>query len=67
MKSIKIAKKESEVDRQLITKFGEAVYSYSEVEAVFIRVEFKDGSSISYKRDESEDKIETLLDDSLDE
>jgi len=59
MKTIKIEKGESKVNRRLVTRFGEAVYSCPEVKSVRISVEFKDGSSIAFRRCEDEDIFDT--------
>ena len=45
----------SKVSRELITKFGESIYQNDEIRAISVKVEFKDGSAISFSRDEDED------------
>ena len=60
MKTLKIDKEDSKVNRQLITKFGQTIYEQDEVRAVSIRVNFKDGSSIAYKRAEDQDLMEKM-------
>jgi hypothetical protein len=61
MKIYKIQKGDSKVTRKLISKFGESIYHYPEVKSVFIRVNFKDGSTIGFKRDEEEDTFDELI------
>ena len=63
MKTIKLEKEDSKVTRKLITKFGESVYSCSEVSSVFVRVNFKDGSSIAFKRDEETDDFDRIMEE----
>jgi hypothetical protein len=61
MKIYKIQKGDSKVTRKLISKFGESIYHYPEVKSVFIKVNFKDGSTLGFKRDEEEDTFDELL------
>jgi len=61
MKTIKQQKEESNLDRHLISKFGESLYHFPEVRAVFIKVHFKDGSAISFRRDEDQDTLDSLF------
>jgi len=61
MKTLKLGKEDSKVTRKLITKFGEMVYGYSEVVSVGIKVDFKDGSSIAFRRDEEEDSFDRMI------
>jgi hypothetical protein len=63
MKTIKVGKEDSGVNRKLISRFGEAIYHDPEVEAVFIKVHFKDGTSISFNRNEEEDEIERMMEE----
>ncbi|MEK6859726.1 MAG: hypothetical protein AABX54_02825 [Nanoarchaeota archaeon] len=53
--------KNSTVDRKIISKFGEAIYSCPEIRSVFIKVNFNDGSSIGFKRDEDEDDFQDFF------
>jgi len=53
--------KNSKVDRKIISNFGEAVYGCPEIRSVFIKVNFKDGSSIGFKRDEDEDDFQDFF------
>ena len=62
MKIAKITKEEEQkVSRKVISKFGEAIYHCPEVSSVFIKVNFKDGSSIGFRRDENEDDFDRLF------
>jgi len=62
MKIAKITKEEEQkVSRKVISKFGEAIYHCPEVSSVFIKINFKDGSSIGFRRDEGEDDFERLF------
>ncbi len=62
MKILKTSVKHSKVDRKLISGFGQTVYHASDVKSVFIRVDFNDGSSMSYSRDEDDDEFNTVTD-----
>ena len=53
--------KNSKVDRKIISRFGEAIYSCTEIKSVFIKVNFKDGSSIGFRRDEDEDDFQDFF------
>ena len=62
--------KNSKISRKIISNFGEAVYSCPEINSVFIKVNFKDGTSIGFKRDEEEDDVQDFfekLEESKDE
>ena len=69
MKTLKLEKgaTKSKVNRQLLSRFGQALYIDPNVNGVFMRVGFKDGSSISFRRDEEEDEIEGWRGDDEDE
>lgn len=54
--------KNSKVDRKIISNFGEAVYQCPEIRSVFIKVNFKDGSNIGFRRDEDEDEFQDFFD-----
>ena len=58
MKIIKLKKENSKISRKLVSSFGENIYHSPEVQGVSIKVEFKDGSTVGYYRDESVDKWE---------
>lgn len=45
----------SKLNRDLITRFGSSVYLCPEVNKVSIKVSFRDGSSINFKRNDEED------------
>ena len=62
MKVVKIKEGESKINRKHISKFGETIYYNQDVKSVFIKVCFKDGSSISFDRDEDEDEWESMED-----
>jgi len=61
MKIFKLDSKWTKVDRDVVSKFGESIYHCPEVESVFVRVHFKDGSSIGFRRDEQEDEFDEIL------
>jgi len=61
MKIIKIEKFDSKVSRKLVSNFGKSIYSYPEVKSVFIKIKFKDGSSIGFSKDEDEDSFDEFL------
>ena len=64
MKVVNLGESKSKINRELITKFGESIYSCNEVESILISVKFKDGSNISFKRAEMEDQFKDLIGDS---
>jgi len=55
MKIIKLQKKNPKLNRRHISKIGESIYHNPDVNSIFIRINFKDGSSISFRRDEEDD------------
>jgi len=61
MKIIRVEKKESKISREIISRFGNSVYHNPEVKAVFIKVNFKNGSSIGFRKDEEEDGFEEIF------
>jgi len=61
MKIAKITEDETKISRKLISKFGESIYHCPDVESVIIKVNFKDGSSIGFRRDECEDDFDRLF------
>ena len=63
MKTVKIDKQSSRVNRKVLANFGEAIYHCEDVESVLMKVNFKDGTSISFKRDEDDDDFERWCED----
>jgi hypothetical protein len=55
MKTLKVNPEESRLSREAISRVGEAIYMDSQVEEVIMKVKFKDGSAISFVKDEGED------------
>lgn len=51
------------VTRELISTFGETLYQSPEVNGILIRVSFKDGSCLSFKRREIEDKMNNIFEE----
>ena len=61
MKIIRVKENDGgKITRKLISNFGESIYYHPEIKSVFIKVNFKNGSSISFKRDEIEDEWEAI-------
>ena len=56
MKIVKLKKEDSKISRKLVSSFGENIYHSPDVQGVSIKVEFKDGSTVGYYRDETVDK-----------
>jgi len=54
MKTIKLIGNEIKINREIISKFGETIYHCPEVN-------FKDGSSIGFEREEFEDEVERKI------
>lgn len=61
MKIAKIHAKSSSVTRELIANCGEIIYQTTEVASVLIKVCFKDGSTIGFKRDIEEDILGGMM------
>jgi len=61
MKIVKVSEGKSKVKRETISKFGESIYHCDDVSEVFIKVKFKDGSSIGFERSEDDDDVEMLM------
>ena len=60
-KIIKLKNKGYAISKELISKFGELVYQSEGVDSIFIRINFKDGSNIGFRRSENEDAVEEIL------
>jgi len=61
MKTLKFSKITKAIDRGLVSKFGEALYGAEEVESISIKVDFKDGSVIGFRRSEDDDRHERRM------
>ncbi len=61
MKTLKLMRNNVKIDRQVVKKFGEAVYHTSDVESVSIKVDFKDGSTLGFKRHERQDEFDRSM------
>jgi len=61
MKIVKIEEKSSSVNRKIVSNFGKTIYQCPEVKAVFIKVAFKDGSSIGFSKDEDDDNLDCWI------
>ncbi|MDD5193170.1 MAG: hypothetical protein PHF67_01145 [Candidatus Nanoarchaeia archaeon] len=42
------------LDRELISKFGNAVFHCPETVSIIMKIDFKDGSSVCYQREKEE-------------
>jgi len=64
MKTLKINQGANKVkiSREVISKFGEMIYHTKEVESINIKVNFKDGTIIGYKRHERKDDFDREMD-----
>ena len=67
MKIVKLGNKKSKVNRKMLTSFGRSVYHDEGVQSIAIRVNFKDGTSVIFKRDERDDYLEQWEKDEEDE
>ncbi|MFA5856068.1 MAG: hypothetical protein WC867_01820 [Candidatus Pacearchaeota archaeon] len=63
VKIVNLGIEKSNLTREKIASLGNDIYNNPEVKSVLIHVEFKDGSSIRFERDEFEDKIENVVED----
>jgi hypothetical protein len=61
MKIVKLQKEDSKISRKVISQFGESVYGCTDVKSVLIKIHFKDGSTLGFKRDEEEDDIKDMI------
>jgi len=61
MKIVKLQKEDSKISRKVISQFGESVYSCPDVKSVLIKIHFKDGSTLGFRRDEEEDEIKDMI------
>lgn len=67
MKRVTFSSEDSTIDRKTIAKIGNSVYAEKDVDAVFIRVNFKDGSIIGFEKSEITDKIEEHVEEKISE
>lgn len=63
MKTLRLSKRDIKIDRQVVRKFGEAVYQVEDVESVSIKVDFKDGSTLGFKRHERQDNFDRAMEE----
>jgi len=61
MKIVKLQKEDSKISRKMISQFGETVYGCPDVKSVLIKINFKDGSTVGFRRDEDEDEIKDMI------
>ena len=52
----------TKISREAISKFGEMVYHTDEVESIDIKINFKDGTIIGYRRHERKDDFDREMD-----
>lgn len=50
-----------ELNRKLVANIGKTLYNFKDVKTVSIAVEFKDGSAISFERDDLSDDIDNYI------
>ncbi|MBR9704753.1 hypothetical protein GOV12_05035 [Candidatus Pacearchaeota archaeon] len=68
MKIVRLKKGvKSKVTRKFVSRVGEMIYHSPDVRSIFVKVDFKDGSSISYRRDEDEDTFDSIIDEEIKE
>lgn len=65
MKTLKLNKVEgkTKISREVISKFGEMVYHVDDVESIDIKINFKDGTIVGYKRHERKDDFDRMVDE----
>lgn len=61
MKTVKLNPEEQKINRELIAKIGETIYQSPGIDSVLIKVSFKDGTTVEFKRKELEDEINGFL------
>ena len=62
MKTLKFKSEKREVvTRELVSGFGETLYHCPEVDSILIKIAFKDGSCVSFKRGEIEDTMNHIF------
>tara|TARA_Y100000310_G_C20322559_1_gene641444 strand:- start:493 stop:702 length:210 start_codon:yes stop_codon:yes gene_type:complete len=59
MKTVKIEKDgpKSKITRNVLSRIGSSIYLDPHVESVSVRVNFKDGTSLAYRKDEEDDEF----------
>lgn len=69
MKTLKLnpATEKVKISREVISKFGEMIYHTNEVESIDIKINFKDGTIIGYKRHERKDDFDRTMDEENEE
>lgn len=67
MKRVEIDSVNSKVTREFISKIGHKIYQDSGVDGILIKVSFKDGSAIGFRKDEFEDDFEGLFEEGVKE
>jgi len=53
--------------REAIAKIGQSLYLSDDIKAVKIRINFKDGSAIGFKRSEEQDTMEDFIEEMEDD
>jgi hypothetical protein len=61
MKIVKLQKEDSKISRKVISQFGESIYSCPDVKSVLIKIHFKDGGTLGFRRNEEEDEIKDMI------
>jgi len=61
MKIVKINEQEDKINKKMVTKIGDFIYHSPNVDAVVIKIHFKDGSHMGFMRDEDEDELENKM------
>ena len=67
MKRVTICSDVSAIDRKTIAKIGNSIYAEEDVDAVFMRINFKDGSIMGFEKSEITDKIEEHVEERISE
>jgi len=60
MKTVRFGRVEKRIIRENIARLGETVYHSSDVKSVMINIEFEDGSSIGFHREEDDEENNQL-------
>lgn len=63
MKILDLKKEKATITREVVSKVGETMYHSPDVTSIEIAIKFKDGSSIGFKREESDDDFKRIMED----
>jgi hypothetical protein len=63
MKILRLNNKPASIGKDEIQKMGETIYQNQDVGSVSIQINFKDGTTLIFDRDEAEDRFNRLMEE----